>query len=59
MAIPSEVSLICDNYHIDFLYRVCRLCLNRPSSKPVPKESRRQPPTQLVIERALKHYYNY
>ena len=56
MAIPSEVSFLCDGYHIDNLYRVCRLCFNRTSSRGVSKESVRQPLTQLVIYRALKYY---
>ena len=56
MAIPSEVSFLCDSYRIDNLYRVCRLCFNRTSSRGVPKESVRQPLTQLVIYRALKYY---
>ena len=56
MAIPSEVSFLCDSYHVDNLYRVCRLCFNRTSSRGVPKESVRQPLTQLVIYRELKYY---
>ena len=56
MAIPSEVSFLCDNYHIDNLYRVRQLCFNRISSRGVSKESVRQPLTQLVIYRVLKYY---
>ena len=56
MAMPNEVSFLCDGYHIDNLYRVCRLCFNRTSSRGIPKESVRQPLTQLAINRALKYY---
>ena len=56
MSIPSEFSLIFDVYHIDNIYHVCRFCSNQLSSKAMPKESRRQLLTQLVIDRALKQY---
>ena len=56
MSIPSEVSLIFDDYHIGSLYHVCRFRSNQQSSKAMPKESHRLPLTQLVIDRALKQY---
>ena len=56
MDIPNEISDLFDNYHIDSLYRLCRFCFNRLSSQTIPKEAIRKPPTQLVVERALKFY---
>ena len=56
MAISTEVSSLYDNYHLDILYRVCRFCYNRLASKALPKESLRQPPSQLVSNRAHKYY---
>ena len=56
MAISNEISHLYDNYHIDSLYRVCRFCFNRISSKDLQKESIRKPLTQLVVERAEKYF---
>ena len=56
MAIPNEVSDSYDNYHLDNLYRVCRLCYKRLTSKALPRESLRQPPSQLISKRAQEYY---
>ena len=44
------------NYHLDNLYRICRFCYNRLTSKTLPSESLRQPPSQLISKRAQKFY---
>ena len=56
MAIPNEVSDLYDNYHLDNLYRVCRFCYKRLTSKALPRESLRQPPSQMICKRAQEYY---
>ncbi|KAF4741814.1 hypothetical protein FOZ63_033301 [Perkinsus olseni] len=54
MVIPPEVSATSDSYHLDRLYRVCRLCFFRvPIAK---NKARANPPTSLVCTRALEYY---
>ncbi|KAF4691089.1 hypothetical protein FOZ60_016192, partial [Perkinsus olseni] len=48
------VSATSDSYHLDRLYRVCRLCFFRvPLAK---NKARANPPTSLVCTRALEYY---
>ena len=56
LVIPDNLLRIWDDYHLDSLYKVCRFCYIRVSSKDKPKKHLRQPPTNLVIDRASKHY---
>ena len=56
MAIPNEVSDPYDNYHLDNLYKLCRLCYKRLTSKALHRESLWQPPSQLISKRAQEYY---
>ena len=56
MAISTEVSSLYDKYHLDNLYQVSRFCYNRLTSKALPSKFLRQPPSQLVSNRAQKYY---
>ena len=58
LVIPDNLLTICD-YHVDSLYKVCRFCYTRLSSKDLPKKNLRLTPTNLVIERAYKFYNIY
>ena len=54
LLIPENLLNIWDDYHVDSLYKVCRFCYIRISPKDLPKKNLRQPPTNLVIDRAYK-----
>ena len=56
LVIPDNFFPICDDYHVDSLYKVCRFCYTRLSSKDLPKKYLRLTTTNLVIERAYKFY---
>ena len=56
MLIPENLLNIWDDYHVDLLYKACRFCYIRSSPKDLPKKNLRQPPTNLVIDRAYKFY---
>ena len=56
LVIPDNLLTICDDYHVDLLYKVCRFCYTRPSSKDLLKKNLGLTPTNLVIERAHKFY---
>ena len=56
LLIPDNLLNIWDYYHVDSLYKVCRFCYIRLSPKDLPKKNLRQPPTNLVIDRAYKFY---
>ena len=52
LAIPDNLLHICDDYHVDSRYKVCRFCYIRLSSKDLPNKNLRLTPTNLVIDRA-------
>ena len=56
LLIPDNHLNIWDDYHVDLLNKVCRFCYIRLSQKDLPKKNLRQPPTNLVIDRAYKFY---
>ena len=56
LVIPDNLLTICDDYHVDSLYKVCRFCYTRLSSKDLPRKNSRLTTTNLVIERAYKFY---